>query len=127
MLEGETGEGEVGRGVGAEVWPSVLLVLGVAAIAWLAIGTVFLGGHAWIDSRGGVPSGAAGLGIWVGLWLVMWAAITITVAGGLLAGLGAWIAFAPRQAAESVPSFPGLEATQRAAVSEAERVLKDRD
>lgn len=128
MIEGESGEGEVARGTGAEVWPSVLLALGIASIAWLAIAAVFLGGQAWIDSRGGVPPGNAGLGIWAVLWLAMWAAITLTLAGGLLAGLGAWIAFAPRRRApQTVLSAPGLTETQRAAVTEAERVLRERD
>lgn len=74
------------------VWPSITLTLGITAVTWIAIATVFALGYAAIASLGGVGSGISGLAIWVLIWVAMWAAITLAIGSGLAFAFRTWIA-----------------------------------
>jgi hypothetical protein len=99
----------------------------MAAISWLAVALVLAVGQAGIAAGGGVPPGARGLAVWVVLWIGLWGATTIALGGGLAAGLKVWVMVYPlfRRPSAADPRTVQLADAGRAAVAEAEDVLRD--
>lgn len=128
VLSDVYGEADIGETGG--VRQSLLLVLAISLITWLAIALVFWVGGAVLDAPGVAEPGATGLLVWAVFWMGMMGAITLAVSGGLLFGFWAWMALYPRFTSPSPqrrPALSLLQRTQRAAVAEAEELLRDGD
>ncbi len=128
MLSDVYGEADIGETGG--VRQSLLLVLAISLITWFAIALVFWVGGAVLGVTGVSEPGATGLVVWAALWMGMMGAIALAVSGGLLLGFWAWMALYPRFTSPSPRRRPApnlLQRAQRAAVAEAEELLRDGD
>lgn len=128
VLSDVYGEADIGETGG--VRQSLLLVLAISLITWVAIALVFWVGSAVLDAPGVAEPAATGLLVWAVLWLGMMGAIALAVSGGLLLGFWAWMALYPLLTSpvpKRRPAVNLLQRAQRAAVTEAEELLRDGD
>ncbi len=102
------------------VWPSITLTLGITAVTWIAIATVFALGYAAIASLGGVGGGISGLAIWVLIWVAMWAAITLAIGSGLAVVFRTWVALVVPRSRVAPPRRTDAPADVSAEDSQAE-------
>jgi hypothetical protein len=128
------------------VWPSITLTLGITAVTWIAIATVFALGYAAIALFGGVGGGISGLAVWVLIWIAMWAATTLAIGSGLAVAFRAWVALVAPLSRRDQPRRTGAPAgtstddsraedhsddsvdrVKRMAVEEAEYLLRHKD